>query len=195
MNTWAELFLTLIASTTHCPRIWGLPPSLSSQCNKPRGQNSPMHCLQLPIVQDIYPPTLAFEAVTCAPGEEIDRKRGVQPILAQILGPNLLHLQSPSSVARQFETRRWQRGMTRTSRLAKTEEVSFTPSSPTPVTATGICNSKQPQQKNGNTGKAWTGLSSVFRKVARPYLDFSISLDFFVVVCILTKFLCKEYNV
>ena len=126
---------------------------------------------------------------------EIDRKRGVQPILAQVLGPNLLHLQSLSSVARQFETRRWQRGMTRTSRLAKTEEVSFTPSSPTPVTATGICNSKQPQQKNGNTGKAWTGLSSVFRKVARPYLDFSISLDFFVVVCILTKFLCKEYNV
>ena len=162
---------------------------------KPRGQNSPMHCLQLPIVQDIYPPTPAFEAVTCAPGEEIDRKRGVQPILAQVLGlispqasTNCNH--APSSVARQFETRRWQRGMTRTSRLAKTEEVSFTPSSPTTVTATGICNSKQPQQKNGNTGKAWTGLSSVFRKVARPYLDFSISLDFFVVVCIFTKFLC-----
>ena len=157
-----------------------------------------MRCLQLPIVQDIYPPTLAFEAVTCAPGEEIDRKRGVQPLLAQVLGPYLLqiHLQScPLLVARQFETRRWQRGMTRTSRLAKTEEVSFTPFSPTPVTATGICNSKQPQQKNGNTGKAWTGLSSVFRKVARPYLDFSISLDFFVVVCILTRFLCKEYNV
>ena len=78
--------------------------------------------------------------------------------------------------------------MTRTSRPAKTEEVSFTPSSPTPVTATGICNSKQPQQKNGNTGKAWTGLSSVFRKVARPYLDFSISLDFFVVICIFTEY-------
>ena len=49
-----------------------------------------MHCLQLPIVQDIYPPTPAFEAVTCAPGEEIDRKQGVQPILAQVLGPDLL---------------------------------------------------------------------------------------------------------
>ena len=49
-----------------------------------------MHCLQLPIVQDIYPPTLAFEALTCAPGEEIDRKQGVQPILAQVLGPYLL---------------------------------------------------------------------------------------------------------